>query len=346
MNSAKGKILLAAVAICAASTGAFAAPGLPDEIKKQLSEHLPAAFSPVPATGSNKIFPAISEKRRSYDRSYAITLGDTPFAITAIGEDGKMVEMSVPAGLHTSEKTNRWFKAEDVFGKVKWKLEPYTPDMPCLAYFSGRKNLPELVAKIPSGTPCALLGTVQSGKTAMKLVQIRRAYSLDGTETEFMIVSIRENPPVKTKEEYDARAKQLMAENAFRSGRPWGEMFPSVLGNEGCFECAAMAADFVTYMFDGGLRTGDRFEKAEEIRSGDMIRMKGHFFAVIYRKGGQLTTIEGNMNKSVCQSSTRYSMKDGKLHCGGKEVEFEYGYHNGGDFLAQPAGKTRPQKRK
>lgn len=328
MNPFDRKSLVAAVAVCAASMCACAAPGLPEEVVKQLSGHLPAAFSPVPATGSAKLFPTISETRKSYDRAYAITLGDTPFAVTAITEDGKMVEMSVPAGLHTAETAKRWFKAEDVFGKVKWKLEPYTPEQPCLAYFLGRKNVPELVAKIPAGSPCALLGTVQAGKTAMKLVQIRRNHALGDTETPFMIVAIRENPPVKTKEEYVARAKQLMGEHAFRTGRPWGKMFPSVLGNDGCFECAAMAADFVTYMFDGGLRTGERFEKAEEIRSGDMIRMKSHFFAVIYRKGSQLTTIEGNMNQSVCLSSTRYSVKDGKLYCGSQEREFEYGYHN------------------
>ena len=104
-------------------------------------------------------------------------------------------------------------------------------------------------------------------------------------------------------------------------------MFPSLLGNTGCFECAAMAADFATYMFDGSLLSGERYEKADDIRSGDVIRKDHHFFAVIYRHGSQLVTIEGNMNESVSQSSTRYSVKDGKLWFGGKDAGFEYGYH-------------------
>ena len=137
------------------ASAAFAA-AMPEEIEKQLSERLPAAFVPIPASGATKIFPLVSDKRKSPDRKYAITVDGTPFAITAIGDGGKLVEMSVPAGLHTEEFTNRWFKAEDVFGKIKWKLEPYTPEVPCLAYLSGGKGPLELVAKIPGGTPIRL----------------------------------------------------------------------------------------------------------------------------------------------------------------------------------------------
>ncbi len=315
------------IAIAAASIAAGAAP-MPEEIRTQLSERLPAAFVPIPASGGNKIFPLVSEKRKSPDRKYAITVGDQTYAITAISDNGALVEMSVPAGLHTEDFTNRWFKAEDVFGKMKWKLEEYTPEVPCLAYFSGGKGPLELVAKIPANTKCAVLGTVVAGKTKQRLLQVRHAKEAAGQANDFMLVFAKENPPVKTQAEYDARAKQLMSEHAFREGRPWGKMFPSLLGNNSCYECAAMAADFVTYMVDGSLKSGERFEKADEIRSGDMIRKEGHFFAVIYRKGSQLTTIEGNMNASVSISKTRYSVKDGKLMSGGKDANFEYGYHN------------------
>ena len=282
------------------------AAAMPEEIEKQLSERLPATFVPVPASGAVKIFPLVSDKRKSPDRKYAITVDGTAFAITAIGEGGKIVEMSVPAGLHTTEFTNRWFKAEDVFGKIKWKLEPYTPEAPCLAYLSGGKGPLELVAKIPGGTPCAVLGTVVADKAPRKLVQVRKPLKGGGRDNEFMLVFLKENPPVKTQAEYDARAKQMMAEHAFRTGRSWGSGFPSVLGNTSCFECAAMAADATTYMFDGAFGAGERFEKVEEIRSGDIVHFKTHYIFVIYRKGSQLTTIEGNMNESVRQSSSAF----------------------------------------
>ena len=119
----------------------------------------------------------------------------------------------------------------------------------------------------------------------------------------------------------------MMAEHAFRTGRPWGKMFPSLLGNTGCFECAAMAADAATYMFDGGLGSGERFEKVDEIRSGDVVYFKTHFIFVIYRKGSQLTTIEGNMNETVRQSSSAYTVSGGKFFAHGAEREFTHGFH-------------------
>ena len=301
---------------------------MPEEIEKQLGERLPAAFVPIPASGATKIFPLVSDKRKSPDRKYAITLDGTPFAITAIGEGGKLVEMLVPAGLHTEEFTNRWFKAEDVFGKIKWKLEPYTPEVPCLAYLSGGKGPLELVAKIPGEKPCAVLGTVVVDKAQRKLVQVRQNLQGGGQENSFMLVFLKENPPVKTQAEYDARAKQMMAEHAFRTGRPWGKMFPSILGNTSCFECAAMSADATTYMFDAGFGAGERFEKVEDIRSGDIVHFKDHYIFVIYRKDSQLTTIEGNMNESVRQSSSAYSVSGGKFLVGGQEKEFTHGFHN------------------
>lgn len=303
------------------------AAAMPEEIVKQLSERLPAAFVPIPASGATKIFPLVSDKRKSPDRKYAITVDGTPFAITAIGDGGKLVEMLVPAGLHTEEFTNRWFKTEDVFGKIKWKLEPYTPEVPCLAYLNGGKGPLELVAKIPAGTPCAVLGTVVANKAPQRLVQVRKPLKGGGQENSFMLVFLKENPPVKTQAEYDARAKQMMAEHAFRTGRPWGKMFPSVLGNTSCFECAAMAADASTYMFDGDLGSGERFEKVDEIRSGDVVHFKSHYIFVIYRKGSQLTTIEGNMNETVRQSSSAYSVSGGKFFAHGAELEFTHGFH-------------------
>ncbi len=321
------KILAISAGIALAALLANSAT-MPDDIRQQLSKHLPAAIVPMPASGANKIFPLVSEKRKSADRKYAIKVGEQPYAITAIGEDGSIVEMSVPAGLHTEEFSKRWFKTEDVFGKIKWKLEEYSPDVPCLAYFSGGKGPLELVAKIQKGTTCASLGTIAAGKAKRRLVQVRVKMEASGLDNEFMIAFPKENPPVETPAQYKERAKQLFAEHAFREGRPWGKAAPSLLGNSSCTECAAMAADFATYMFDGALSSGEMFDKADEIRDGDVIKMESHFFAVVYRKGSQLTTIEGNMNKCVSRSTSRYSVKDGKLLSGGKDAGFVCGYHN------------------
>ena len=80
-------------------------------------------------------------------------------------------------------------------------------------------------------------------------------------------------------------------------------------------------------MFDGDLVSGERFEKAEDIRSGDVVYFKTHFIFVIYRKGSRLTTIEGNLNETVSQSSSAYTVSGGKLFLGAQEVEFSHGFH-------------------
>ena len=78
----------AALLAFAAFSVAFAAP-MPADIVKQLSERVPAVFTPIPASGAAKIFPVASEKRLSYDRTYAITIDGTPLAVTAVSEGGK-----------------------------------------------------------------------------------------------------------------------------------------------------------------------------------------------------------------------------------------------------------------
>ncbi len=328
MNCVKIAIKTTILGVIAASAFLCGAAAIPADIKRQIGDRLPAAFVPVPASGANKIFPLISKERTAPDRKYSVSLDGTPFALTSISDDGKIVEMAVPASARSTEYTRRWFNADDVFGKITWKLEAYEPEFPCLAYFNAGRRILELVAKIPKGQKCAALGTVAIGKTKHRLMQARLHKEAAGEQCEFMLVFTKENPPVKTEAEYNARAKQLFAEHAFREGRPWGKMAPSVIGNDSCYECAAMAADFATYMFDGGLKSGTRFEKASEIRSGDVIFKEGHFFAVVFRKGDQLTTIEGNMNQVVSRSNKRYYIKDGKLMSGGKDAVFLYGYHN------------------
>jgi hypothetical protein len=89
-----------------------------------------------------------------------------------------------------------------------------------------------------------------------------------------------------------------------------------------------MAADAATYFFDVGLQAGERFEKVDEIRTGDVVYFKTHYIFVVYRKGSQLTTIEGNMNETVRQSSSAYSVSGGKFFARGQEREFSHGFHN------------------
>lgn len=300
---------------------------LPPEVAAKIAEGLPAAVSPMPAAGGAKIFPATSEKRLSPDRRYAVTIGDAPYSLTAVAEDGKAVEMSVPSGLHSTEFTNRWFKAEDVFGKVKWAIEDYEAPCQNLTYFPGGKHAPELAGVVQKGDRCVSLGTVAAGKAKYRLLQVAGGCEASGGHASWKIVLAKESPPIKTQAEYNARAAEMLAEYSYRQGREWGKDKHALLTDEGWFECAAMVSDFAKYMFGESARGGEQFAEPDDIRSGDIIDTGSHWFAVVHRKGGQLHTIEGNMNERVNQSKTFYSIKDGRLHCGGKPTTFASGKH-------------------
>ena len=338
------RLRIVALAVLVA-VSAFADAVLPKELLKLMELQLPAAFSPLPATVSTRIFPCYSDTRLSLDRTKAVTFGEEPFAITAVSKDGKAVEMSVPkANRSTKEKNKtkgkdgetveepkeyvkRWFKVDDVFGKVKWKVEEYETGCQHLAYFFCGKRIVDIACMIEEGTRCDSLGTVTIGRDTYKLLYTVCSRKAGGEDTGYQIVLTREAPPVKTPAEYNKRANELLAEYAYRQGREWGKMHPALLTHEGCYECAGMASDFGKYMFGTGLKRGEVFTNPAEIQSGDTIHTGSHYFAVVFRKGDQLYTIEGNMNKVVWQSRTRYSVKNGELHCGGKECGFDKGWH-------------------
>ncbi|MBP5321012.1 MAG: hypothetical protein J6334_08480 [Kiritimatiellae bacterium] len=301
---------------------------LPKLIVQQLTGRLPAAFSPLPASRGTKILPSFSETRPFIDRSNAVMLGDEPFCLLAVTPDGRQLEVTVPTGKKPGEYTNRWFRAEEVLGNINWKLEEYvTPCQNLLYTFRGKQSV-ELLAAIGEGVRCASLGTVTLGKVTYRLIHMRGDFKACGTVNTFRVLLAREAPPVETMAAYKVRAAEMLAEHAYRQGRPWGTMFPALLTKEGAYECAAMTSDFGRYLFGTGMNAGERFTDPSEIRSGDIIHLKSHFFAVVFRNGSQLHTIEGNMNSAVNQSKTYYSVKDGKVYAGGKPQEFDYGRHN------------------
>jgi hypothetical protein len=176
---------------------------------------------------------------------------------------------------------------------------------------------------------CASLCAVLIGirKEPHELVLVRRQTKASGILNTFLIAMIRAAPPPKTKKEYDERVDWMLSEYAYRNGREWGRMHPALLTDEGCYECAGMASDFACYMFDSRFHGGTVYKNADEIRSGDIVHIKGHYFSVLRRNGQELLTIEGNLNGTVRHSNRRYSVKNGDVWCGGKPVQFDYGRH-------------------
>ena len=328
------QIIIGYAVLLAALTGwglPQSASVLPPAVVERLTDRLPAAITPLPMSGDIKILPSFSATRPFVDRRNAVMLGEEPFSLISIAKDGRSLEMAVPVKPDAGKYTNRWFRTEEVLGKVNWKPEEYTTACQHLLYLNRGKQAVELIGALEKDTWCVSLGTVVLGKVTYRLLQVHGDYEACGVANAARLFLAREAPPVKTQAEYNTRAAELLAEHAYRQGRPWGKMKPALLTKEGAFECAAMASDFARYMFGTGLYAGEKFTDPSEVRAGDIIHFKSHFIAVVFRgKGGQLHTIEGNMNSVVNQSKTYYSVKNGKIYAGGKPQEFDYGRHNWG----------------
>ena len=90
-----------------------------------LRKSAPILVSPMPVAKVERICPVMSDVQLSPDKSLAVVLVDGPFCLTAVSENGKAVELSVPVKPGGKERVKRWFAAEDVFGNVKWNLRNY-----------------------------------------------------------------------------------------------------------------------------------------------------------------------------------------------------------------------------
>lgn len=317
-----------------ASVSAHAHPvEIPPRAVAVLRRSLPAAVAPMPASGAYKISPVVSERLPSPDRTFTVVIGAEPFAMTALSKDGKLAALSVPIQRNGAKSyTNRWFKAEDVFGGVKWDVRRYRARQQNLLYFARGRGPVELVARLPKDGECISLGRAVADKTDWPLlVHPSPGFVCGATANESRIVLAREAPPVATKAEYDKRVAELLAEYAFREGRPWGTGFRPLLSwhpKHRRYACAAFANDFAMYVFGKMYWHGEPFGAAKDIRAGDYIRMDGgHKFIVLYREGTVLHTIEGNYNKVVSRSTKRYSVRDGRLFKNGKERGITQAFH-------------------
>ena len=334
MKTKKGLVLAAGIA----ATAALSAAPIPPEAVSALQGNLPVLVSPMPASGAVKINPVASESRLSPDRSLTVTLGDEPFSMTAVAEGGGAVELSVPVKPGSAELVKRWFMAEDVFGKAKWNVGEYEAKVQNLLYFAKGNGPVNLAGRIPLGSKCLSLGSCSAGKTEyrMLLAEIWRPGPVDRQMSKRHCVALaREAPPATTMGEYDRRIKELNAEYAYRDGREWGSgHFPLMSWHpkHRMYACAAFANDFACYVFGKMYWQGEAFSDPNEIRAGDYVRMdgNGHKFIVVYRKGSVLHTIEGNLNKVVSRSKSRYVIKNGKLLKNGQERKITQAFH----FLA------------
>lgn len=300
---------------------------IPSDAVQRISEMLPATISPVPARPMPKIYPMVSKTNHNLDRTNPVALdGSNACVLTAISDDGKFVELAVDS------KTTRkfWFNADDVFGGIKWQVADYEPAAQCLIYdLVDKKNL-DLKACVEGGTKCIALGNaLVDRKTYRYIIAPCAEFTSAGESCSHRIAFAREAPPVKSKAEYNVRAKEFDAEYAYREGRVWENSTRSMLTDESSFACAGLCTDFAKYVFGAGLlySRGEEYKNPNDIRDGDIIHIEHHYLVVLHRKGSMLETVEGNMNAMMSHSRKRYSLVGGKVLFNGKNAAFDYGLH-------------------
>ena len=138
-----------------------------------------------------------------------------------------------------------------------------------------------------------------------------------------------------TASEYFSKSDAFLADSRWKNGIIWnGSQGPklSTWPSTGCF---AYACDFTMYMYGvNRYETGQKYYSVNDIRTGDVIRIYGHTFVVLERKGNDLRTAEGNYGgttRKVRVADPGYRIVNGGLVRvdGGSttSVTFQSGWH-------------------
>ncbi len=347
---------MGAFCACVLLAGASWGLNLPPALLTQIEAHLPMSFYATPSkTHATKIYPLVSQTKRVNTKGMSVNVAEDQLVLLEFSPDKKVVNVAYPVGSNGDYLTG-WFRIEDVLDLNQLKLKPPTE------YVASSNAVRHFLYQAKAqGKPC-LVGCARDMDGAIKLGERRvkagprsrseEVYHLlcltkgSASVGEYQLagrlVLAREVPALK-EEDYLARVAQMIDEYSYRVGRHWDNSTHPIVIRNGNGGCAAFATDFAGYVFDAhNFNSGERYDSASEIRSGDVIRLQGHYITVLERHAdGSLLTMDGNCNKSIRRSTRAYSIVNGELK-GGKFV-------NGWHYLSKElpsaeAGKKSKKK--
>ncbi len=132
---------------------------------------------------------------------------------------------------------------------------------------------------------------------------------------------------------YETKVLEFIKDSRWKNGTSWGAISPK-LSTYSSSGCCAFAADFAAYVYGSKSlvwNTSDftKFTDANDIKTGDIIQISGHWFVVLRRTGNTLDTAEGSYDNKVRVTNVGWSIKDGKIYKNDtKEYRaMVYGYH-------------------
>ena len=337
MNLNRRRFLAASTAFaalfCLAGSGA-----IPAAVQSMLEERLPLSFFATPrATRAAKVYPLVSMMKRQYTKNMSVNVEQDELVLLEFSPDKKVVNVAYPVG-SSGDYLTGWFKTEDVLDLGQLKLTPpvdYVAPTGTVRHFlyqpraTGAPNLVGCARNMDGALKCGerrvkkgARGREEDIYTLLCLPAGNR--TLGEHQLAARLVLARAIPAFK-EENYRALVEQMGSEYAFRTGRFWDNSTHPIVVNSGNGGCAAFATDFAGYIFDAhNFNSGERYDDPNEIRSGDVLALKGHFITVVERyPDGHLLTWDGNCNSSIRRTSGAYSIVDGKFH----GAEFLNGWH-------------------
>lgn len=351
MPLAKSNTRIAAVLVIVFAAAAPASSGgsaaVLETIANRFVERVPVAFYGMPAGRQFKVSPLVSNEKRTKNRGVVVDLKASPLVLHGFSEDFKCVEVTYPVPKRTTFARG-WFLAADVFSIGKNEPSEATSESALLLFVPEGKRRPTLVGCVDKGTSYEDFGKRRVGREEMNLVLVGGKFrDVNGCSIGGRLAYAREQGPLDDESTYPDRVADLMSEVPYQPGMHWDNDTHPILVNNGNGGCAAFVTDFAKYVFGAGnFNEGERFDKAEDIRAGDVIALDGHFVAVLFRDGDKLTIMDGNCNSSIRVSDNAYSVIKGEWTSCGKPTDkkFLHGFH----YLKAPPprrkGKTYNKK--
>ena len=337
----------AIVSALAAVVSAGALAAIPEETAKRLTECAPVAFYGMPAVRQFKVSPLVSEEKRNKDRKVVVDLKTAPLVLHRFSEDLKCAEVTYPVPKSTTFAKG-WFLTDDVLSIGKCDPTNVTAQSTLLLFGPEGKRRPVLVGCADKGVTYLDFGKRKTGREELNLVLVDGNFrDVNNCVPNGRLAYAREQGPLDDESTYPDRVADFMSEESYQPGLHWDNDTHPMLVNNGNGGCAAFVTDFAKYMFGAGnFNEGERFDKASEIRAGDVIALDGHFVAVLFRDGDKLTVMDGNCNSAIRFTDKTFSVVKGEWTDGGKGSgkSFLHGFH----YLKAPPprrkGKTYNKK--
>ena len=143
---------------------------------------------------------------------------------------------------------------------------------------------------------------------------------------------------------YALKANAFLKDSRWKNGISWNGSRKPKLSKWRCSGCMAYAVDFCKYVYgEDWASSPKKFKKitnVNDLTTGDAVRINGHYFIIVQRKGNKLYTAEGNYSSKVRASLTTYGyyIQGNRLYqnwynakgtsTGKKEVTFVCGYRH------------------